>query len=509
MKRVAFVVIIVFLLLSIAVTVYLVVTQRVELRKKAAPTAYPVNYCTKAAYPDRCSGGPFVEIEQVGAPTYDANSKIQTFKLRAKRVGASVNATNPPTVTPHEVQCTSRTDCEPKAPVCKQVSACMNQQCVFINRPNGFTCTGGKCQEGACVPNPTATTRPTATSAPRATNTPAPTAPAATATRPAATATSAPAEGQALGASINATIEVLVVGYACSNATVGQCSNCGPEDAPNFVRKEEWIKIPAGANTSGDFNLSVSRFGDGATCGCVQMDMYIVDVKVNGTSVGCPERGNNTSGYLCAAGNGGDCGGVKPTNTPRPRVSPTVTVPQPTNTPVVPTSPPTGNQNPECIELSASPISGTAPLTVHFVGTGQDSDGPIKKMEFDYGDGKPQTIEKDVGNRGSIEIDHTYTLSGTFVASLRVADNQGAWSSPNDNCRVEIDPSGGPTVSPRPTSTPTAKGGTGPTTTKVPTASPIPTAVEPNVPVSGGIGQTMLVGLSGLLVIGLGLLFAL
>lgn len=538
MKKAALIVIPIFLLLSIALTVYLVVTQRIELRKKAAPTPYPVNYCAKT-YQDRCPGGPYIEIEQLGPPTYEGG--LQKFKLRAKRVGVRTDVTQPPTVTPHEVQCTSRTDCEPKAPVCQQASACSQQQCVFVNRPNGFTCTGGKCSDGACVPNPTATTRPAATntSAPQPSNTNIPQPSNTTAPQPSNT----PASGQALGASINSTIDVLLVGYTCSAATIGQCSNCGPDD-PVYKRQEQWLKIPAGSNTSGEYELAIQRYGDGATCGCVQMDLYIVSVKVGGVDMGCPARGNTTSGYLCAAGNGGNCAGVStntpgpsrppvsrtptprvsrtPTprvsRTPTPRVSrtptPTITPGGPTLTPT-PTTTTTTNQNPICVGLSASPTSGTAPLTVHFIGTGEDSDGPVKKFEFDWGDGKTQTIEKDVGSRGTVEIDHTYTLSGTFISTLRIQDNNGAWSSPSDDCSASIEPSGGPTVSPRPTSTPTllAKGGTGPTptVTKIPTvkASPQPTAVEPDVPVSGGIMPTMLVGFTGLLIIGLGLLFAL
>lgn len=171
----------------------------------------------------------------------------------------------------------------------------------------------------------------------------------------------------------------------------------------------------------------------------------------------------------------------------------------------------TENQHPVCTGLSASPTSGTEPVTVHFVGSGTDPDGPIQKFEFTYGDGKNQTIEKNVGNTGSVEIDHTYTVSGSFVATLRIQDNNGVWSDPTDNCSVTITTSGGPTVTPSPTTT--QKGGVAPTATRTPTptrsASASATPVAPNVPVSGGILPTLAIGLSGLLIIGLGLLLAL
>lgn len=192
---------------------------------------------------------------------------------------------------------------------------------------------------------------------------------------------------------------------------------------------------------------------------------------------------------------------ASPTPTEAPTPTPTK-VPQ-TPTPTA-TSMPTPNQLPVCTGLSASPTSGTAPLTVNFVGSGTDPDGPIQKFEFTYGDGEVQTIEKDVGTTGSVEIAHTYTASGIFVASLRIQDNNGVWSSPNDKCSVTI------------TTTPIdrAVGGTAPTATYTPTptespASPSATPASPDVPVAGGILQTIAVSLGGLLILSLGLLFAL
>lgn len=197
----------------------------------------------------------------------------------------------------------------------------------------------------------------------------------------------------------------------------------------------------------------------------------------------------------------------------------------PANTPtqIVSTTP---NQLPLCTGLSASPTSGKIPLTVLFIGSGTDLDGTLQKFEFNYGDGQEQTIAKNVGDTGNIEISHTYTQSGGFTASLRLVDNSGGLSAPTELCRVAIITTGGkvagettenigqPNLTPTVTPTPTVKiTGTvtptrTPTPTKVASASATP-VTAPNVPTAGGILPTLIVGIGGLLILSLGLLFAL
>jgi PKD repeat protein len=73
--------------------------------------------------------------------------------------------------------------------------------------------------------------------------------------------------------------------------------------------------------------------------------------------------------------------------------------------------------------MSASPISGTAPLPVNFDGTASsDPDGSIASYTWNFGD----------GTTGSgATISHTYTTPGTYGASLTVTDNNGAQGSSN------------------------------------------------------------------------------
>ncbi len=209
---------------------------------------------------------------------------------------------------------------------------------------------------------------------------------------------------------------------------------------------------------------------------------------------------------------------LAPTLTLVPTSIPTVT---PTTIPVKTAA----NQLPLCTGLSASPTSGRTPLTVHFIASGTDLNGTLKKFEFNYGDGQIQQIEKKMGDSGSLEIDHTYTAAGQFTAVLRIQDNNDSWSAPSSLCQLPItttgssvlavsDGIGQPNLTPTVTPTPTVKV-TGtitptrtPTPTKVASASATP-VTAPDVPVAGGFLPTLLVGLGGFLILSLGLLFAL
>lgn len=160
--------------------------------------------------------------------------------------------------------------------------------------------------------------------------------------------------------------------------------------------------------------------------------------------------------------------------------------PTPTETP---TSSPTSipNEPPICTGLSANPTSGNLPLEVTFTGNGVDQDGKISAFEFSFGDGKIKLVEKDVAGLASHSLTYTYSLPGTYWASLRVKDNNNLWSEVTENCKVKIEVS---KVMGK-AQTPTA------------TSTPIPV---PQVPEAGVFLPTILTILSGSLLILLGVL---
>jgi len=78
------------------------------------------------------------------------------------------------------------------------------------------------------------------------------------------------------------------------------------------------------------------------------------------------------------------------------------------------------NQPPVAV-ASASPQSGTAPLTVNFNSAGSnDPDGAITGYSWNFGDSNSSTLPNPT---------HTYSNAGTYNATLTVTDNQGATGS--------------------------------------------------------------------------------
>jgi hypothetical protein len=120
---------------------------------------------------------------------------------------------------------------------------------------------------------------------------------------------------------------------------------------------------------------------------------------------------------------------AEPTSTPTSTSTPTPTV---TMTP----TPTPKEEESRCTGLSASPVEGTATLTVKFTGSGYDPDGDIQGYEFNFGDksgGQDQIIKQD----GS-EATHRYESAGEYVASLRVEDSHGDWKDGQGDCRRTI-----------------------------------------------------------------------
>jgi PKD repeat protein len=79
------------------------------------------------------------------------------------------------------------------------------------------------------------------------------------------------------------------------------------------------------------------------------------------------------------------------------------------------------NLPPVASTVGTTPTSGTAPLTVSFVGTNSyDSDGAIASYLWNFGDGATSTLSN---------VSHTYSIAGTYNATLTVTDNSGAKST--------------------------------------------------------------------------------
>jgi PKD repeat protein len=81
---------------------------------------------------------------------------------------------------------------------------------------------------------------------------------------------------------------------------------------------------------------------------------------------------------------------------------------------------PAGTPNaPPVAVASATPVSGTAPLTVYFSSSGSsDPDGSLTTYSWNFGDGAPAST--------SPAPSHIYQNAGNFTAVLTVTDNRGA-----------------------------------------------------------------------------------
>jgi cytochrome c len=87
----------------------------------------------------------------------------------------------------------------------------------------------------------------------------------------------------------------------------------------------------------------------------------------------------------------------------------------------------TDNESPT-VELTATPVSGTAPLKVDFAATATDPDGNT-----------PLTYEWSFGDNGSATgatASHTYTQPGTYTARVTVRDARGATATETVEIRV-------------------------------------------------------------------------
>jgi PKD repeat protein len=81
-------------------------------------------------------------------------------------------------------------------------------------------------------------------------------------------------------------------------------------------------------------------------------------------------------------------------------------------------SAPAGVGQPPIAALTATPVSGTVPLTVNLSGSGSsDPDGGAITFEWSFGDGSAPA--------GGVSASHVYGTAGSYAAQLKVTDNSG------------------------------------------------------------------------------------
>lgn len=98
---------------------------------------------------------------------------------------------------------------------------------------------------------------------------------------------------------------------------------------------------------------------------------------------------------------------------------------------VLPVGTTPANQAPKAV-ISATPVTGTAPLAVNFSGTGStDADGTIASYSWAFGDGTTGT---------GATVSHTYSAAGTYTATLTVKDNANASGTASTTINVSAVP---------------------------------------------------------------------
>lgn len=156
---------------------------------------------------------------------------------------------------------------------------------------------------------------------------------------------------------------------------------------------------------------------------------------------------------------------TSPTTIPSP-TQPTTVTGTPTTTPATSTTPspttsgtPAPNQLPICTGLNVDrATSGSAPFSITFTANGNDPDGTISSVTFDFGDGPVETVTTGGGigsKTASIAKAHTYNNPATFVAKATFTDSKGSLSAESNSCKQTITVTSG-------------TGGTGITTTTTP-----------------------------------------
>lgn len=175
-------------------------------------------------------------------------------------------------------------------------------------------------------------------------------------------------------------------------------------------------------------------------------------------------------------------GGVSPTPTPTPTPTSTLT---PTPTP--------SNPPPSCTSLSVSPqASGITPFSVTLKAQGNDPDGKITKVTFNFGDGGIQDVNNATTSASfSAQLSHTYQNPGSFSTTAVFTDDKNAVSQPCTQV-VEV-------ARPTPTPTPTPI----PTKAAIPQKPPVPPVVGDLSTTLGILGGIILTIIGGAVLLGL------
>jgi len=123
------------------------------------------------------------------------------------------------------------------------------------------------------------------------------------------------------------------------------------------------------------------------------------------------------------------------------------------------------NQSPICSSLVLDrEATGAAPLAINFTANGNDTDGTISKVTFNFGDGTVNDVTTGGGigtQIVNVQANHIYNNSGTFSATAIITDSQsGASATTNCSQVISVITASGdspvqPTVAPLPTATPT------------------------------------------------------
>ena len=123
------------------------------------------------------------------------------------------------------------------------------------------------------------------------------------------------------------------------------------------------------------------------------------------------------------------------------------------------------NQSPICSSLVLDrEATGAAPLAINFTANGNDTDGTISKVTFNFGDGTVNDVTTGGGigtQIVNVQANHIYNNSGTFSATAIITDSQsGASATTNCSQVISVTAASGdspvqPTVAPLPTATPT------------------------------------------------------
>ena len=95
----------------------------------------------------------------------------------------------------------------------------------------------------------------------------------------------------------------------------------------------------------------------------------------------------------------------------------------------------TSSNRPPAASFTATPASGTAPLSVSFnAGSSSDPDGDSLTYAWDFGDGSPAGT--------GVSVNHTYQAGGSFMAKLTVNDGRAGTATASRTIAASTTPSG-------------------------------------------------------------------